>query len=209
MATAAALRGSFPRGVAASIGIHLLIGAYVVISFSNPQPLGEPSDLSLAIPISLEMFRPTPPPEPPKPIVEPETPKDIVTTTAPEPEVEIAEAPEEPSPTPPSPPVEPSTGAPSTPSYASLVAGILERNKHYPRAALVSETQGVVQAFFVVNRLGRVIGYRIDQGSGFPVLDQEVMRLLKYVRFPPFPDDGGDPERREFRLPITFRMDLS
>jgi protein TonB len=204
-----ATRDSLSKGMLASIGIHVLVGAYIVISFSNPQPLAPPSDLSLAIPISLEMFRPTPPPEPPKPIVEPETPKDIVTTTAPEPEVEIAEAPEEPSPEPPTPPVEPSTGAPSTPTYAQLVAGILERNKHYPREARASETQGVVAAFFVVNRLGRVIGYRIEQGSGFPILDQEVMRLLKTVRFPPFPDDGGDPDRREFSLPITFKMDLS
>lgn len=209
MDRAVATRDSLSKGMLASIGIHVLVGAYIVISFSNPQPLAAPSDLSLAIPISLEMFRPTPPPEPPKPIVEPETPKDIVTTTAPEPEVEIAEAPEEPSPEPPTPPVEPSTGAPSTPTYAQLVAGILERNKHYPTEARRDETQGVVEAFFVVNRLGRVIGYRIERGSGSPVLDREVVRLLKVVRFPPFPDDGGDPERREFSLPITFKMDLS
>lgn len=187
--------------MAVSIGIHVLIGAYIVISFSTPQPLAQPSDLSLALPISLEMFRPTPPPEPPKPVVKPDTPKDVVTSTAPEPDLEIAETPEESSP-----PVEPATGAPSAPSYASLVAGILERNKRYPREALINETEGVVEAFFVINRLGRVIGYRIERGSGYSVLDSEVVRLLKYVRFPPFPDDGGDPERREFRLPITFKM---
>jgi len=202
-------RDSLSKGMLASIGIHVVAGAYIVISFSNPQPLAPPSDLSLAIPISLEMFRPTPPPEPPKPIVEPETPKDIVTTTAPEPEVEIAEAPEEPSPEPPTPPVEPSTGAPSTPTYAQLVAGILERGKHYPTEARRDLIQGVVVAFFVINRAGRVIAYRIEEGSGFSVLDREVVRLLKFVRFPAFPDDGGDMDRREFKLPITFRMDLS
>lgn len=204
MEAVAAPRGSFPKGIAVSIGIHVLIAAFIVISFSNPQPLEAPSDLSLAIPISMEMFRPTPPPEPPKPVVEPETPKDVVTTTAPEPEVEIAEAPAEPSP--PSPPQEPATGAPSAPSYASLVAGILQRNKRYPREALQGEIEGVVEAYFVVNRQGHVIAYRIEQGSGFPVLDREVVRLLKYVRFPPIPDDGGDPQRREFRLPIEFRI---
>lgn len=206
MATAVALRGSFPRGVAASIGIHVLVAAYVMISFSKPQALEAPSDLSKAIPISLEMFRPTPPPEPPKPVVEPEAPRDVVTTTAPEPEAVIEEAPME-QPSPPSPPAEPAIGNPSTPTYASLVAGILERNKHYPTQAWRSGIQGVVEAFFVVNRQGRVIGYRIETGSGFPILDEEVVRLFRRVKFPPIPDDGGDPQRREFRLPITFRIE--
>lgn len=208
MDTAAVLRGSFPRGVAASIGIHLLIVAYIVISFSHPQPLQAPSDLSNAIPISLEMFRPTPPPEPPRPEVEPEAPRDVVTTTAPEPEAVIEEAPAEPSPpTPPSPPAEPSVGTPSPPTYASIVAGILERNKHYPTQAWQSGITGVVEAFFVVNHQGHVIGYRIEKGSGQAILDQEVVRLLKHVKFPPIPDDGGDPQRREFRLPIVFRIE--
>lgn len=203
METAAVLRGSFPRGVAASVGIHVLIAAFIVISFSNPKPLEAPSDLSKAIPISLEMFRPVPPPEPPKPIVEPEAPKDVVTTTAPEPEAEIEEAPAEPSP--PSPP-EPSLGNPSPPSYASLVAGILERSKRYPKDALRNGIMGVVDAFFVVNAQGHVIAYRIEKGSGSKDLDYEVVRLLKFVRFPPIPDDGGDPQRREFRFPITFNI---
>lgn len=206
MATAAAPRGSFPKGVAASIGIHVLVAAYVLISFSSPQALVAPSDLSNVIPISLEMFRPTPPPEPPKPVVEPEAPKDVVTTTAPEPEAVIEEAPLEPSPPSP-PPAEPAIGNPSTPTYASLVAGILERNKRYPGQAVQRRIQGVVEAYFVVNRQGHVIGYRIEKGSGFPLLDEEVVRLFKRVKFPPIPDDGGDPQRREFRLPIVFRID--
>lgn len=204
MATAAALRGSFPRGVAASVGIHLLVVAYIVISFSNPQPLQPPSDLSNAIPISLEMLRPTAPPEPPRPEVEPEAPKDVVTTTAPDPEAVIEEAPEEPAP--PSPSAEPLVGTPSPPTYASLVAGILERNKRYPRDAWKSGTEGVVEAYWVVNAQGRVIGYRIENSSGSVPLDQEVVSLLKRVRFPPIPDDGGNPQRREFRLPIIFRI---
>jgi protein TonB len=204
VATVAANRDSFPRGVAASVAIHLVAAAYVVISFSNPQALQPPSDLSKAIPISLEMFRPTPPPEPPKPIVEPEAPKDVVTTTAPEPEAEIEEAPAEPSET--APPPEPSLGNPSPPTYASLVAGILERSKRYPKDALHDGVEGVVDAYFVVNKQGHVIAYRIEKGSGSKDLDYEVVRLLKFVRFPPIPDDGGDPQRREFRFPITFNI---
>lgn len=204
METAFAPRGSLSKGMAASIGVHLLIALYLVVTFSRAQPLGPPVDLSTAIPISLEMFHPTPPPpEPPKP----QTPKEVVTTTAPEPEAQIEEAPVEPSPpAPPTPPEEPTSAAPSAPTYASLVAGIIERNKHYPREALESRTQGVVDAFFVLNHQGHVIAYRIEKGSGFPVLDREIVRLLKSVSFPPIPDDGGDPQRREFRLPIEFRM---
>lgn len=199
-------RRSLNSGLLTSVGIHLLIAAYIVVSFSNPQPLGPPTDLSKAIPISMELFRPEPPPEPPKPVVKPKAPKDVVTTTAPEPDMEIAEEPDDAPPSPPTPPQEPATGAPSAPSYASIVAGILQRSKRYPREALANDIQGVVEAFFVVNHQGHVIAYRIEQGSGEQLLDAEVLRLLKHVRFPPIPDDGGDPQRREFRLPIQFRI---
>lgn len=194
---------SLPIGVAVSIGLHLLLGAYVLISFSRPQPLAPPMDLSKAIAISMEPFRPEPPPEPPKPKPKPQTPKDVVTTTAPEPDASVAAEPEDSTPPPPQ---EASMGTPSAASYASIVAGILQRNKRYPKEALVNDIQGVVEAYFVINRQGHVIGYRIERASGERLLDQEVVRLLKYVKFPPIPADGGDPERREFSLPITFRI---
>ena len=99
-----------------------------------------------------------------------------------------------------------SSSASGPASYASLVAGILERNKRYPRRALQNGEDGTVEAYFVVNRYGRIIGYRLDQRSGNPEIDAEVISLLKRVRFPPIPDDGGDPERREFTVPLSFRM---
>jgi periplasmic protein TonB len=192
---------SLPIGLSVSIGLHVLLAAYLLVSFSHPQPLAPPADLSNAIAISMEPFRPKPPPKPPTP--KPKTPEEVVTTTAPEPDTVVAEKPEDSSPPAPQ---EPATGTPSAASYASIVAGIIQRNKRYPREALLAETEGVVEAFFVVNRQGHVIGYRILKSSGQRVLDQEVVRLLRHVSFPPIPNDGGDPERREFSLPIAFRI---
>ncbi|HUS25103.1 MAG TPA: energy transducer TonB [Candidatus Binatia bacterium] len=206
----AALRrpDSLPTGVLVSIGIHVLVAVYIVVSFSNPQPLEPPVDLSKAIPISMEMFRPKPPPpppEPPKVKPKPQTPKEVVRTTAPEAEVEVSEPPEEP--TPPAEPEQPTMSSQQAQaSYASLVAGIIQRNKRYPRDALQDGDEGVVEAFFVVNHQGHVIAYRIEKSSGVSSLDQEIVRLLKRIAFPPIPDDGGDPQRREFRLPITFKI---
>lgn len=194
---------SLTTGMAVSIGIHVLLAAYVMISFSHPQPLAPPVDLGKAIAISMEPFRPEPPPEPPKPKPKPQTPRDVVTTTAPEPDASVAAEPAEPSPPAPQ---QPSMGTPTAPSYASIVAGILQRNKRYPKNALMNGIEGVVEAYFVINHQGHVIGYRIEKSSGERQLDQEVVRLLKFVKFPPIPDDGGNPERREFSLPITFRI---
>ena len=191
---------SLPTGLAVSVALHALIIAFIAITFSHPQPLAPPSDLSNAIPISMEMYRPTPPPEPPKP-VKPKTPKNVVTSEAPDAEMQASETPAEPSP-----PQQSQPAAPGTPSYASLVAGILQRNKRYPREALLNEQTGTVLTYFVINHQGHVIAYRIEQRSGVLLLDQEVLSLLKRVNFPPIPDDGGNPERREFTVPVVFNL---
>lgn len=196
---------SLPTGVMVSIALHVVLVAYILFEFSRPQPLAPPVDLAGAIPISMEFFRPKPP-EPPKVEPKPQTPKSVVTTTAPEPDVQVEEAPADPSPAPAPEPQETRSAAPGTPSYASIVAGILQRAKRYPREALREGLEGVVIAHFVVNRQGHVIGYRIEQSSRVRELDNEVVALLKRVRFPPIPDDGGDPERRSFSLPISFKI---
>jgi protein TonB len=196
-------RPSIQIGLTASIVVHLLIVAWLAFNFRHPQDLAPPVDLSNAIAISMEPFRPKPP-EPPKEKPKPQTPKDVVTTTAPEPDVSIATPPDTPSP-----PAEqePSAGNPAEATYAAMVAAALQRAKQYPREALQGQIQGVVVAYFVVNHQGHVIGYRIEESSGQFVLDREVVRLLKYVRFPEIPNDGGDPERREFKLPLTFKIE--
>ena len=196
---------SLSSGVLISIALHVVLAAYILFELSRPQPLAPPVNLA-AIPISMEFFKPKPP-EPPK-VVErkPQKPKAVVTTTAPEPDVQVQEAPDEPSPEPAPEPQPTQSAAPGTPSYASIVAGILQRAKRYPREALREGLEGVVAVHFVVNRQGHVIGYRIEQSSRVRELDSEVVALLKRVRFPPIPDDGGDPERRSFSLPISFKI---
>ena len=193
---------SLSTGTLVSLGLHLAIVLFLVVTFSHPQPLAPPAELANAIAISMEPFRPKPHPKPKEP-PKPQTPKNIVTTSAPEPDVQVAQAPAEPSP-----PSEPEQSAPGAASYAAIVAGILQRNKRYPRDALLSSQEGTVLAYFVINQQGHVIGYRIEQTSGISSLDQEVVSLLKRVRFPPIPtDDGGDPQRREFSLPLVFKIE--
>jgi periplasmic protein TonB len=193
---------SLPTGIIASIGLHLLAVLFLVVTFTHPQSLAPPVDLANAISISMEPFRPKPPPKPPKEPPKPQTPKNVIATTAPEPDVQVAAAPAEPSP-----PAEPEQAtAPGAPSYASIVAGILQRNKRYPRDALLSDQTGVVRVYFVINHQGRVIAFRIEEGSGIASLDDEARSLLRRVKFPPIPDDGGDAQRREFALPIVFSI---
>ncbi len=195
---------SLPTGLLASIAVHLLAILFLVVTFSHTQPLDPPVNLANAISISMEQYRPKPP-KPPKEPPKPQAPKNVVTSTAPEPEETIAEAPAEPSP--PAEQQEESAPSSAAASYASIVAGILQRNKRYPRDALLSSQEGTVRAYFVVNAQGRVIGYRIEESSGISSLDGEVLSLLRRVRFPPIPNDGGDPQRREFTLPLVFKIE--
>lgn len=201
-AQALATRNPLSTGMVVSILVHVFGVAWILFELARPQPLVSPVDLANAVPISMEMFKP---PSPPKVEPKPQTPKEIVTTKAPDPDVQVEEAPVDPAPAEPQP--SPAQAAPGTPSYASLVAGIIQRNKRYPRDALRDGIEGVVGVYFVINRQGTVIGYRIEESSGQRILDDEIVRMLKRVRFPPIPqDDGGDPERREFSLPIRFRI---
>src|ERR1700752_1197003 len=64
-------------------------------------------------------------------------------------------------PQPPAPAVALSHALPPGPaSSGSLVAGILQRSKRYPRSSLVNGEEGTARLYFVVNAQGHVIAYR-------------------------------------------------
>ncbi|MGE0653778.1 MAG: energy transducer TonB, partial [Alphaproteobacteria bacterium] len=90
--------------------------------------------------------------------------------------------------------------------YFAELKAWLERHKRYPLDARRAHIQGTTTLYFVIDRAGRVIDFRIDRSSGFSVLDREVTAMVARAgRLPPMPDSlpGGT---IALSLPVQFRL---
>ena len=203
---------ALPAGVAASTLLHVVTAAYLLFWISRPAPVVDrPYDLSKAIPVLMQQVRPEPPkPEPPKPKPK-DPPKPIPTpetieTTAAQQAVETA-AEKPPMPTEPQEPVE-AEPPPASAPYSSFVRAVIEREKRYPREALMSGDQGVAIVYFVINRYGTVLAFRLEKRTGSSSLDAEVKRMMRRIQqFPAVPEtEYAGKDRIEFTVPVEFRL---
>ncbi|MGE5626379.1 MAG: energy transducer TonB [Bacillota bacterium] len=199
----------FKRSFGISVLLHAL-AVLAVISVIEYHPKAvhlppAPSAFDRAIPISLV---PQPHPQPKPPVPKPKVPQPIkpppaaIQTQTSQVAPTVPPPPANPSP-PQAPPEQPETTRP--PDYQEIAEGILEANKRYPREALIQGIEGEVELQYVVNNQGTVLGYTIVSSSHQQVLDDEVIRLIRSVRFPPFP--AGDTDLRK-TLDVTIEFSL-
>ena len=88
--------------------------------------------------------------------------------------------------------------------YAATLLAWLERHKEYPRRARLRRQQGTVQLYFMVDRAGKVLDYRIEQGSGHRALDDEVLAMIERAQpLPTMPEDL-EKETLELVVPVQF-----
>ena len=93
-------------------------------------------------------------------------------------------------------------------SYRATISAILKRHKRYPSRALTRRQEGTVAITFIINKDGRLAGYRITHSSGHRLLDREVEKMLKRAApFPPFPIDM-EQEFIRLSLPVDFYIKL-
>lgn len=105
----------------------------------------------------------------------------------------------------PSPPAAPRVTAPPA-DYLSRISAQLQRCKEYPRSARMRHIEGDVTLWFVIDRAGRVVDYRIARGSGHDVLDAAVDAMIKKASpFPPMPASMTQ-AKLEITQPVTFRL---
>ena len=91
-----------------------------------------------------------------------------------------------------------------TKNYVATLQAWLERHKQYPRSARLRRQQGVAMLYFVINREGRVLNYRVQQSSGYTALDEEVADMVERAQpLPPIPD-SMDENRLELVVPVQF-----
>jgi len=183
-----------------------------------------PVPLPVAVPPVVEPPKPPEPekqviPEPlptpaPKPevVLPPPKPKIVHKVTPPPPKPEVEPTPVAPTPPaqPPQQAVAPTVAAPpapaATPSYQGLVMAQLLRNKDYPREARMRRQQGIPVLRFTLKRDGSLVGATLERSSGFPLLDEEVLAMVRRAApLPPFPADMPQ-ATQEWVVPVRFEL---
>lgn len=202
----------FSRSLGISILLHVLV-VLVVVAVVNYHPVGvmlpqinQAFDKAIAITLTPLHRPPHPKPPPPKPVQQPPkpiAPPPAIQTQATE-QVEQTAPPTTQKPPPPQNPP-PDQQQEVQASYEQAANMILEANKRYPRQALLDGTEGDVTLTFTLNAQGTVLTYTIDKSSGWPVLDNEVVRLIHSVRFPPFPP-GDNEQRKTLSVVLDFHL---
>lgn len=99
-----------------------------------------------------------------------------------------------------------SSGASATISPArwqARLASHLERRKRYPAAARRQRQQGTAQVRFTIDAAGNVQSVALVRSSGVPVLDEEVVALVRRASPVPAPPPGIN---RTIVVPIRFSV---
>lgn len=168
---------------------------------SSSTPLPPVQKQSVPKPITQPLQRKEPPKEPAKKAPEPRMPQPVKAPAA-------MKAPSMPAPT--------GTGsmygttrdvrAEAVARYEQILSAWIQQHKVYPQEAYASGMQGRVLLRIRIDRAGNVISRRIEQSSGYSLLDQAVMVAIQNanpVPRVPMAYPGG--KMLEFRIPIDFR----
>ncbi len=97
----------------------------------------------------------------------------------------------------------PAGGGAASEDYAALLAAWLDEHKRYPERARRKNQEGVVVFAFEIDAEGRVLHHRIVEGSGYPLLDEEVTALIDRATPLPAPPPGV---ARNYVVPIVFAL---
>jgi protein TonB len=102
--------------------------------------------------------------------------------------------------------------------YKALLMAWLERHKEYPRRAKLRRQEGAALLVFAIDREGRLLDYRIVNGTGHELLDKEVAQMIERASpLPAVPPEiieweaaqkaarGAVPDDHfEYRVPVEF-----
>ncbi len=93
-----------------------------------------------------------------------------------------------------------------SPDYLTRLQSWLERHKQYPTAAQRRRQQGTAMLYFVMDRDGRVLDYRIQQSTGHQLLDREIADMIQRAQpLPPMPE-AMTQARLEVVVPVQFSL---
>ena len=95
----------------------------------------------------------------------------------------------------------------ATNDYSSLLAAAIAKYKQYPKIAQMCGWQGLIIIELQLNPQGGVIYSQIKKSSGYDVLDQEALEMIK--RASPFPQPPEALRNKNFTVlvPISFKLE--
>ncbi len=93
------------------------------------------------------------------------------------------------------------------PEFEGDVAGYLQKHLNYPEQSRQNGEEGRSVVKFVVNEDGTISNSEIVRSSGFPVLDNEALRVVSAMPHWKPGKQQGVPVKVYFNLPITFHLD--
>lgn len=86
--------------------------------------------------------------------------------------------------------------------YFALVKGIIESKKRYPEEAKRRGEEGTVVVSFTIDESGNPVNVRLASSSGSSSIDNETLRLIRSLKFPPPPD--GKP--LNLRVEVEYQL---
>jgi protein TonB len=102
------------------------------------------------------------------------------------------------------------TGGPTGPSdttsrYLSQLLQIISHQKFYPKASLLNEETGIVEARLTLDANGSLLHAEIKKSSGFPNLDAAALKTIQSIaNFPAPPPSLGTP--LSLSVPIRYEL---
>lgn len=91
--------------------------------------------------------------------------------------------------------------------YEQLLSAWIEKHKIYPKQAYEDGMQGRVILRIRILRTGQVLFSKVEQSSGYALLDEAVVATMREANpVPAVPPSYPGGRMLEFRIPIDFRM---
>ena len=89
--------------------------------------------------------------------------------------------------------------------YGQVLA-LLQKQKRYPRLALMRSEQGVAKVHFELDRNGQLLAAKLEDSSGYHSLDEEALALVRRVSPFPAPPSVIAGERISLDVPVAFQV---
>jgi TonB family protein len=188
-----------------TVAAHIVAIAALVDGLHQANIIRQPEVVAVHIDVvkkKPELVLPLPAPQLAKPSV----------ITAPVPLIDIAPPPDSTAPhavlaapvTPPPSPVSKAPASQAALTWQGQLLARLEQAKRYQPMAQARRQQGVVLLHFTMDREGRVLTADIPKSSGFPLLDQEALALIRRAQPLPEPPAEVGGNSIELSVPIEF-----
>ena len=180
------------------------------IAINNPTPVPPPP----VPPPPVKPVKPAPvnPPEkvevptPVAPVITQESSPVTATLSVPEKKAEPTKVEPTLAPTPPPTPPTPIDTQQERNQYGALLAQEIARHKQYPMLAKKTRQQGSVILQVKITHLGKLIAAQVQQSSGYELLDNQAMEMVKKATpFSPPPNELGDQDLT-LLVAVSFRL---